>query len=351
MAIISASLLEGLMANTKSYAQEGPTKYFTNRLVIPKRPKANGKAKADTKKKFSKMLAILNKLNCKDCFTAPTLAEDFGMQTRTINRYLKELRDAGFPISFDPEKKTYMFEEGYCLQRLNFSTEEVLALALAKRMLCGMENTITKIEKKVESTVLLPEHIVIRQGLYKPEVEKLFIQINEAIYEHFLLDIKYHALYSGEHTCRIVEPYYLYLSEGIWLLRAYCRLRKKMLFFALDQIESLTVTDKPFMPKVTHATRELVGAFGSMVDGDPVEVVLRFNPVYKAYIQRQKWHESQKEKLLSDGSLEVRYTVNGLDGIKPWIYRWLPNVTVKEPEELRTLMKEDLTQSLNNLNA
>ena len=307
------------------------------------------KAKKDIKKKVVYMLAILNKLNCKEIFTVPSLSEEFGVSARAFHRYIRELRDADFPISFDNEKKTFYFEEGYCLQRFHFSTEEVLALALAKRMLSGMENAITRIAKKVEAKALLPDHIVIRQGLYKPEVEKLFAEINHAILDSRLLDMKYHALHSGEETCRIVEPYYLYLSEGIWLMRAYCRLRKKMLFFALDQIKSLTLLDRYFVPRTNQASQELIGAFGSVVDGDPVEVVLLFDPACKPYITRQKWHESQVATELPGGRLEVRYQVNGFDGIKPWIYRWLPNVTVKAPKQLRDQMKKELEQSLAKL--
>jgi len=308
--------------------------------------KTKSRAKEDIKKKIVYMLTILNKLNCNEQFAVATLVEEFGVSARAIHRYIKELRDADFPISYDTEKKTFVFEEGYCLQRLPFSTDEVLALALAKRMFPGMENTIARIEKKIAAKALLPDHIVIRQGLYKPEVADLFSEINRAILDHGLLEMKYHSLHSNERTCRIVEPYYLYLSEGIWLLRGYCRLRKRMLFFALDQIESLTMLDKPFMPKKHHATQELVGAFGSMLDGEPVDVVLLFDAELAPYITRQKWHDSQQEKVLSDGRLEVRYKVNGFGGITPWIYRWLPNVTVKTPKKLRAMVRRDLEQSL-----
>ena len=49
---------------------------------------------------------------------------------------------------------------------------------------------------------------------------------------------------------------------------------------------------------------------------------------------------------MKDGSLELRFTVNGWDGIKPWIYRWLPWVTVVSPKELKEMVKKDITQAL-----
>lgn len=42
----------------------------------------------------------------------------------------------------------------------------------------------------------------------------------------------------------------------------------------------------------------------------------------------------------------MRFRVNGLEGIRRWIYRWLPQVEVIAPPELREKMKEDLGKAL-----
>jgi hypothetical protein len=73
-----------------------------------------------------------------------------------------------------------------------------------------------------------------------------------------------------------------------------------------------------------------------------VEVVLRFQPEIKSQVLRKKWHPSQKEKQLKDGSLEMRLVVNGLERIRPWIYRWLPWVKVVSPKEPKHIVKKEL---------
>ncbi len=45
--------------------------------------------------------------------------------------------------------------------------------------------------------------------------------------------------------------------------------------------------------------------------------------------------QSQRERELKDGRLELRFRVNGLEGITHWIYRWLPYVEVVSPKELK----------------
>ncbi len=38
--------------------------------------------------------------------------------------------------------------------------------------------------------------------------------------------------------------------------------------------------------------------------------------------------------------------MNGLEGITPWIYRWLPQVEVVSPKKLREGVKEELERAL-----
>ncbi len=108
---------------------------------------------------------------------------------------------------------------------------------------------------------------------------------------------------------------------------------------------SLTVLNEYFLPKRISSEEELSGSFGTIIDGEPVEVVLRFDPDVKQYILRKKWHQSQKTKELRNGKLEVSFRVNGIEGIKDWIYRWIPYVEVLAPKELKELFKSDIQKA------
>ncbi|MHB8846584.1 MAG: helix-turn-helix transcriptional regulator [Nitrospirota bacterium] len=172
-------------------------------------------------------------------------------------------------------------------------------------------------------------------------------QLHHAIVDLRLAEITYRAVYNNEATCRLVEPYYLLFKENMWYLRGYCRLRKEMRTFALDKIESLDVQEKHYVKnRQVLPTDELAGAFHVVLDGEPVDVVLRFDAKVKQYILRQKWVPSQTEKELPDGRLEVKVRVNGFAGLKPWIYRWIPHVEVVGPKELRTLVQDEMLASV-----
>ena len=101
--------------------------------------------------------------------------------------------------------------------------------------------------------------------------------------------------------------------------------------------------DKYFVKKVNLVPdEELAGAACVVLDGELVDVVLRFDEKMKPYMLRTKWFKSQKEKELPDGRLEVKIRANGFVGLKSWIYRWIPYVEVVEPKELREEMKIDV---------
>lgn len=305
--------------------------------------------------KFETMLAILRMLDKGETVTLASLAERYGVSTKSAERYIRTLKNAGFPVAHDRQKKSYTFKNGYTLKAATFSPEESLVFGLAKDMLNkdfgpGTATVLCAIEKKIGLCVAgLPKHIVLAANIQSPSVEEYFRALNHAIPDCRRVEIAYEALHNRKETCRKVDPYYLFYSDGIWLLRGYCHLRKEMRTFALDKIASLKTLDGHFLPKPDVSPGdELSGTFGSMVDGEPATIVLRFMKEFAPYIQRRKWHPSQQVKELGGGAIEVTFHVNGFKGIKPWIYRWIPYVEVIAPKELKQLVNNEFRDALKN---
>jgi proteasome accessory factor B len=299
------------------------------------------------------MMRILNKINRGDKANADSLAADFRVDRRTVERYIETLRNAEYPIRYDRSRSCYVFDEGYSLRKADLNEEETLTFALAKSMLKQFggktEKILDTIEKKIGTgSTVLPEHIVLGECSLPPAVEEHLKRLNAAILDCHQVEIDYRATYKNdEKTCRVVDPYYLLFKENMWYLRAYCRLRKEPRSFALDKIDSLIVLDKHFVKKADVIPKdELVGAFHVVLGGELVDVVLRFDKKVKQYLLRQKWIPSQENKELPDGRLEVRLRVNGFVGLKPWLYGWIPNVEVVEPKELMEEMERDMKQAL-----
>ena len=301
--------------------------------------------------KFDSLMRILNILDRREKVTIPSLMDDLNISERSAYRYTSTLKDAGFPIIYDKEKDTYAFDQGYSLSKPGLTMEETLAFSLAKKLLGGfgpgMENTLSEMQNKL--SIKKPEsfqHILRGPGELPTKVGPYLFSVHQAARNCQRIELVYKALYSEEVTKRKVDPYYFFVQEDFWYFRGYCHLRKDFRTFALDRIESIKLLEEYFVPKPIPQADEIAGIFGPFVDGEPVEVVLRFDEEIKSYILRKKWHSSQRAKVLEDGRLELTFNVNGIEGIKQWVYRWLPFVEVVSPLELRDTLTDDLEGTL-----
>jgi predicted DNA-binding transcriptional regulator YafY len=301
--------------------------------------------------KFDSLIILLNKLDRGEKVTVRSLIEDLQMSERTVHRYLVTLRTA-FPISYDRHTGSYAFEDGYTLKRPDLSREEVITFALAKNMLTnlgpGMEKGLESIARKISMASNRPsEGISIGPDQAPASGSQYIIPLQQALSNYQSLEIVYRRLYDDETTKRIVDPYYLFFREGFWNLRGYCRLRKALRTFALDRIVVLKLTGRYFVPMHLTPHDELPGSFGSYLDDEEVEVVVRFDKEIKPYVTRKKWHQSQRDAELPDGRLELRFVVNGTEDIRKWLYQWIPYVEVVSPEELRETLVAELSETVN----
>jgi predicted DNA-binding transcriptional regulator YafY len=296
-------------------------------------------------------MIILNKLDRREKVTVRSLMDDLEIKERSVHRYIDTLITAGFPMSYDRRKTSYVFDEGYTLRRPDFSPEEALTFGLAKRLLRSlgpeMETNLGRIEEKIAMPRRdVTQHMVLAPESLPEDIARSLSVIHDAAIAFRRLEITYKALTTGEATKRRVDPYYLFYEEGFWQLRGYCHLRKQFRIFALDRIGSLKVLDEYFVPQKVSWEDDLSASFAAWVDGEPTKVVLRFDPEIRQYIERKKWHQSQTQRDLPDGSLEVAFTVNGIGGIRPWIYRWMPFVEVIAPDDLRKATATELRVAL-----
>lgn len=301
--------------------------------------------------KFDALVSILNWLESGKPVTPAYIQEQLEISQRTSFRYLQTLEGAGFPIYFDKRKGSYRFMEGYSLHKLNLTASETLALMMAqvslKNMGAGLDTEIRKIVGKLTvSRRTLPEHIIIAADEFNTDIQAIFTAINDAIVSRQQLEFTYNSVSSGTTSRRHVDPYYLYFGDGIWTMRGWCHTRNELRAFALDRISGLNMLHSSFEPPVISPETDHGGTFGRFISGEPVQVRLVFYGAAIQAVSRKTWHKSQQSLMRDDGSLEMTFTVNGILGIRPWLYRWLPLVKVEEPQELREMVERELGEAL-----
>lgn len=301
--------------------------------------------------KFDSLLIILNRIDSGARVTADSLMEELEVSKRTVHRYITTLQTANFPIEYDREKRTYTFTGGYTLKKPNLSIEETLAFSLARKMLGNFGPGITKSLGSIEEKLAVAHkldlnHIVLSPDTVPPGTEHHITPIHRAIIDHRRIEMTYKGFYARKATRSEVDPYYLFFSNGIWYFRGYYHTDRAARTFALDRIQSLTVLDRHFVPPDLTPEEEVCGGFGAFIDGDPVDVVLRFDETYRPLVLRKTWHPSQQHRELPDGRIEMIFRVNGILGIRNWIHQWIPHVEIVTPKELRDAFLDDLKNAM-----
>lgn len=211
--------------------------------------------------------------------SASSLAQHFEVSTRTIERDLSALQQAGVPIYATPGRRGgYALDLQHTLPPLNLSAAEVAAVASALAMNTSTPFThagrtaLQKIlavlrEVDAESTRELAARVrVLDSGAlgHGP-----LAAVERAIVEQRAVEIGY-VDKTGESTSRTVEPVAVLGVQPHWYLWGFCRLREAPRVFRLDRIRSAVVLDEPVIDRgLDPAGIELDDLINRGILGDP----------------------------------------------------------------------------------
>jgi predicted DNA-binding transcriptional regulator YafY len=75
-------------------------------------------------------------------------------------------------------------------------------------------------------------------------------------------------------------------------------------------------------------------------------VEIWFTPETARVVTETVWHHSQKSTFHKDGSVTLKFHVDGLQEIANWVMSWTGRATVVNPPELRDLIVSRLEKAL-----
>jgi predicted DNA-binding transcriptional regulator YafY len=202
--------------------------------------------------------------------SARWLAERFEVSSRTIERDLSALQQAGVPIWAEPGRTGgYCLDASHTLAPLGFTTDEALAVAISLEMLAtspfrvAASSALRKVvsvmnDRHLAETVALSARVhLLTDG---PIVESP-VELARALRTGQVLHIAY-ADKNGAQTTREVEPMGWVGRGQHWYLVAWCRDREAIRAFRGDRIVSAEPTGE------TPARRALKAADLDIVFGE-----------------------------------------------------------------------------------
>ena len=188
--------------------------------------------------------------------TAATLAEELEVTLRTVYRDIATLQARRVPIE-GAAGVGYVLRKGFDLPPLNFTIDEIEAIAVGARMVNRLKDP--KLQQAAQSvlakvTVVVPErlrpHIAdapiwVSPGM-TPEAEGADLaEVRAAIRDSAKLYIAY-ADERGRRTNRVIWPIAMAYYVDVTLIGAWCELRADYRNFRVERIASSRVLDEHF---------------------------------------------------------------------------------------------------------
>ena len=195
---------------------------------------------------------------------AAELAERFEVTTRTIERDLLALQEAGVPIWAQPGPGGgYGLNVDATLPPLNLTPAEAAAIATALAATRAMpfaeagHSALKKLTGVMASAPKdtasrLVSHIRVVQGPSARPVHPVSDVIQQALIDSVAVELNYRDSQSRD-TVRVVEPAGVVGTRSGWYLAAFCRLRQAPRAFRLDRIVSAHLTHEPVRPRSLDA--------------------------------------------------------------------------------------------------
>ena len=188
--------------------------------------------------------------------TARHLASHFEVSTRTIERDVLALQEAGVPIwATTGPGGGYAVDPAMTLPSINFTPDEALAIAVALGMgeglpfSSGARGALRKVldampDKHRDRARDLVGR-VHRMTDDAPVANDVARTVEQAMLDGVVVELDYTDR-DGVRTWRPVEPFGLTSTDDNWYLMAWCRLRGEGRIFRFDRIAGARVTDELF---------------------------------------------------------------------------------------------------------
>lgn len=296
----------------------------------------------DTLKRLGRVLSLIAKLN-NDKIHIEEVAEEFKVKKRTIQRDLVIMTKAGFQTT-TVGGGYYTFAEGISFKDRPLTNEQYNALnalaAFSKNAGGGLSGSFEKIFHHITDNNPFDTFILPVMPRIISDTIPYIKEIEEAIDYQKELEIEYQGPDSKEPVKHHICPLKVLVADGFaYIFSAYKTRPGIFPKYRIDRIKSLKVLDGQTFCEPDGMNEALAKArsiWGAMPEKDrKIKVKLKIEDWARDYFMRQELVGGQTVKKQKDGSLIFEAKICQLPELVPHILRWMPNVTVLAPKELK----------------
>jgi predicted DNA-binding transcriptional regulator YafY len=285
-----------------------------------------------------RLAQMLVKLNQGEKLNPQALADEFGVNLRTIQR------DLNVRFAYLPLQKTdgyYHLDPTFLGKLSTKDVDRFAGLAGVRGLFPSLSDDFLRdiFDARIQAAVMVKGHNY--ENMAGKEAD--FRSLEQAIVgrQHIAFDYQKD---TGLKSYSGVAPFKLINHKGIWYVAA--RDGEKLKAFSFAKIENLHVMESRF-PADPDIDRKLAEEDGIWLNDDKKEIVLKIDQEVAGYFKRRKLIANQViEKELEDGGLIISAKVGHPNQVLPIVRYWIPHIRIISPEGLQAEMEKELTEYL-----
>ncbi len=302
------------------------------------------------------------------------LADRIGVTTRTLRRYLNEVRHE-FELEHAPTRGggplLWRIRASDLPRKVELRRTQAYAFLAARRIFEPLRGStlfdeIDLAVSKLTSFARRPgrgpnaglaDAELERRFVYLPHAPKDYSQKTDELDELFqaVSDLKpLMTLYRSAGKTReeriVIHPYALVLHrDSIYCVGHHVE-HDEVRTFLLDRMRNshCLVTERFALPTNFDIDDYFQGEFGVWRSEVRHRVVIDFDAHAAEYVRMRKVHATQRLGTLAGGGVRLTMTIGSLQQVTSWVLEWGPHATAMEPPELVERVTAELTAALAN---
>ena len=285
-----------------------------------------------------RLAQMLVKLNQGEKLNPQAMADEFGVNLRTIQR------DLNVRFAYLPLQKTdgyYHLDPTFLGKLSTKDVDRFAGLAGVRGLFPSLSDDFLRdiFDARIQATVMVKGHNY--ENLAGKEAS--FRSLEQAIVSRQHIAFNYQKD-AGPKSYTGVSPFKLINHKGIWYLAA--RDGDKLKSFSFAKIENLRLLESHF-PADSNIEKQLAEEDGIWLNNDKKEIVLKIAKEVAGYFKRRKLIANQViEKELEDGGLIISAKVGHPNQVVPIVRYWIPHIRIISPEGAQAELEAEISAYL-----
>lgn len=299
--------------------------------------------------RLARLLRFLELVSGPGQWNPKALMRELEISERTLHRLRETLELAGVPLYFSKDENAYRVRTDYRFPPINLTEDEAIGQASATALSeseavhlpAGSKATSRKLGATSERTrTILDEVSRLTEVLDlkiadHPQQHATIRTVQTALLRKRILIGLYCSPYEPRPVTLELHPYRLALIKQAWYLIARPDGESSPRTLRIVRFKSLKLGDRAASMPGDFDLRDYLANAWSVFRGDVTyDIELLFARDVAEIVLETKWHHTQQAKRHSNGTITLKFRVDGLEEILRWIVGWAGKVKVMKPAAL-----------------